>query len=134
MKISKNLLKLTALIVGFTLWLGLFGKDSIDITSPQCPGDTSVTSVNFEEPKIRGQDIEFVHTILFLYSEYETECYNDSTASYYYTVCDGSDCWDVPCKKGSSIWFNDSQKCPEHWTHRGPTLTGFIEFLRKKQP
>ena len=70
-------------------------------------------------------------TIVQQWKEYQVECYADSTASYYYTLCDW-DCWKVPCKKGEIIGLLNDNICPEHWTHREPTFTGFIEFLKRR--
>ena len=65
--------------------------------------------------------------IVLLYDEYAEECYADSTARYYYTLCDW-DCWEVSCKKGDTIW--GSTICPENWEHRPPTFTGFMEWIK----
>ena len=70
-------------------------------------------------------------TIVQQWKEYQTECYADSTVSYYYTLCDW-DCWKVPCKKGEIIGLLNDNICPEHWTHREPTPIGFMEYLTKK--
>lgn len=68
--------------------------------------------------------------ILHLWDHYKTDCYNDSTVSYYYTLCDW-DCWDVPCNKGETILMD--QKCPEHWEHKSPNnLSRFMNWIEKK--
>ena len=61
--------------------------------------------------------------------EYKTKCYNDSTAHYYYIMCDMG-CWDVPCDKGSKDWTG--RDCPVHWKHVTPTFEGFVAWLQKK--
>ena len=60
--------------------------------------------------------------------EYEKQCYNDSTARYYYLVCDNG-CYEVPCNKGDKSFFGE---CPIHWEHKKPTFEGFIIWIKKK--
>ena len=69
-------------------------------------------------------------SIVELYGKYERECYADSSASYYYKMCDGIDCWCVPCDSGSTNFIG--HKCPAHWSHRKPTLIGFMGWLKKQ--
>lgn len=61
--------------------------------------------------------------------QYEKDCYNDSTVSYYYTMCDNG-CWDVPCNKGDKDFTG--WECPAHWKHKIPTFEGFIKYIKLK--
>lgn len=68
-------------------------------------------------------------TIQLLF-QYEKECFNDSTVSYYFRLCDDADCWNLPCEKGSFDEFGN--QCPEHWKHKEPTFADFLLWLRKR--
>lgn len=61
--------------------------------------------------------------------DYAKKCYNDSAVRYYCVVCDVG-CVEIPCEKGKKDYFG--RTCPAHWSHRKPTLEGFIEFVHKK--
>lgn len=62
--------------------------------------------------------------------EYANICFNDSTERYYYTSCDGLDCWEIPCNKGFVRLAGEL--CPRHVEHRKPTFEGFIDYIQKK--
>lgn len=70
------------------------------------------------------------------YILYRNECYNDSTAEYYYTICADGECWDRPCEPNGAyktIGFTPySYPCPVHWKHKTPTFEGFIIWIEKK--
>jgi len=97
------------------------------------------TKVHATEPPIIKKDTvftptdyysykqDFACTLLELWDEYKVYCYNDSTAEYFWTYCDLG-CWDVPCIKGDTNWLGD--KCPEHWKHRQPEFTDFMQWLK----
>ena len=74
-----------------------------------------------------GEDY-FIFAFLYLYSEYEKECYADSTQEALYYNPDGS--------IFSSNYHGDSIvnmiTGTVKWGHREPTLQGFMEFLRKQ--
>ena len=104
------------------------------------PNDTSdhhlaigIDESYLEEPYIPRSNGVFNDTkevVLSLLIKYETDCYNDSTVSYYYTLCDW-DCWDVPCNKGDTLWHGGL--CPEHWHHKKMgDLSDFIKWLKLK--
>ena len=63
-------------------------------------------------------------------TQYETDCFNDSTAHYYYSVSDMFESWEVQCNKGDTTIFGGI--CPEHWHHEEPTFKGFIKWLKQK--
>ena len=80
-------------------------------------------------PKAIMDNEMFCAFTLQMLEQYETDCYNDSTVHYYYTLCDMG-CWDVPCNKGDTLWHGGL--CPEHWHHEEPTFKGFIKWLKLK--
>ena len=92
---------------------------------------------------LEGHDCKRIRMVrqpvtVFDVMDYATKCYNDSTVEYFYKMCDGPDCWKVPCEKGEciSIWESMPEYdayCPAHWYHKEPTFSGFIEYLKKKK-
>lgn len=75
--------------------------------------------------------------------DYENECFNDSTALYYYTVCDWG-CVNIPCDPNAkkelieiyhedgTITLEELMPCIKHWHHKEPTFIGFINWLKSK--
>jgi len=81
---------------------------------------------------------EFESKIISLYDEYAKECYNDSTLII---TRDGLDI-NIPTIIDSlgrkTIDMSQSFNIPaiyivkKEWVHKEPTLSGFIEFIKKK--
>ena len=129
---------LTTILILFTMIL--IGQNSKYLGSriplKDSTGNT-ITIPEFDEsywevpdiPRSRGVVRDTEEFILDLLIEYETDCFNDSAVSYYYTLCDMG-CWDVPCNKGDTLWHGGL--CPEHWHHEEPTFKGFIKWLKLK--
>ena len=128
----------TILLILFLLLSTMgFGQQSlgIDLTkSIYWHGDTVM---RFYSPEInRNQlyidpDPYVILTIINLWDQYKKDCYNDSTVSYYYTLCDGGDCRNTPCEKGGVDFF--ANNCPAHWSHKSPNvLSEWMTWIEKK--
>ena len=71
-----------------------------------------------------------IKTLIDYWKEYKQACYKDSTAIYYWTICDW-DCIDIPCEKGDKDFFGN--ECPEYWIHKDPNnFLEFMEYLETK--
>jgi hypothetical protein len=58
------------------------------------------------------------------------ECYNDSTQSFREEGGVRHSCLVLGCNQ---IWAIPPTKIPDGWTHREPTFTGFVEWLKRRK-
>ena len=136
---------LTTILILFTI--NLIGQN--DTIHLKFKDDSVISARNFEYLKIGATTMTVVdpyykdliisdpkpvkqYTVITdqLLFEYETDCFNDSTAHYYYSVSDMFESWEVQCNKGDTTIFGGI--CPEHWHHEEPTFKGFIKWLKQK--
>jgi len=76
----------------------------------------------------------FVAAFLRLYSEYERDCWNDSTlvhGAMFRDYDSGQDFW-ARHRPRAGVMEANLLFLEDRWLHRQPTFEGFISWLRKK--
>lgn len=115
-------------------YLGTFDGDTFTVIKPILNNEVALPNFRPSQQQNIGYEIiDFEDRLLELLDLYSTECYNDSTELFYYTI-NGRRYF---CNEGDTLWLfsyaDDIVTCNGRWHHtHKPTFTGFIEWLKER--
>ena len=129
--------KLIMILVLFCWCINIYGQESITDTTEI----TVMTTEWIQSDATIDMLTYYLNTLIELYEEYETQCFNDSTElcfNYYfriYHLIGDSLSYKIPCTKNDMDLEIDVSYTGtgEEWVHVQPSFIGFMQYLKKKR-